>query len=1282
MHRVLAIFVHLSLALVASLCCVCFTESVHSTIDALLNAVVAQQQIAQGGKGRGGISDSDLMTLINDAMSQLEQQENNDDHYDDDQSLDGDDYSEVEMNDSTMVQQFKQQFMNALVDDQQSSSNTATATAASTVDPVVEQHQPHDAPLQQQLQQIGFNLRAAILLQNQMVETAEQVERHEINNPSSPEAAAAAPVAPASSSAAASSTTEPEVVQLQMQIKTKSAAADALALAAAATAAEAAATTLAREHQIKYSHAIGPALERAQSQQYTSVAVHRVHQRLTSPFDAPQSPFVDSLEMYLLSHDDQPPYRSLIQFRELVLPLQQSDATSSGATTARVKILQLNDDAAQRMQLSSIQVKAVMHRATQHLRARMALAAQLDAMRRRAVEQQAEMREAREIAAIQDEQQRQELSGALESDSASSATASGLAASGDVATTGTATSSSSTTSGSTTSGSTTIKTNRTHALLQLLARAQAHRFGLDQTTVNKHAITASSATSASSTALHIQDMQRRAPLRAAQCLQVALFRFDSNAARVALGEMSMRGEGAEDHASLWHRIAQRLTIGGMQSTTSSATTLRSLQQQQQSDTAAVCNHTTTTSAATHLIGLNYSRAFELFQHAASSIGNAQAQYNLALMYAWGVVPTSHSLENSNEEQQQQQHSMNHAMSVLYTHFSAASHHMQAKQLRAYRLTTQLSQTSSAEIEQYSSATDDPIVLDHRAEARCDEALPLYRSVAKHVIDRLDAHPALRFTLLIQAHRLTSEGESQVVHRHDERDAIDYHSTTCHNSLRGISPDVAASSCVQLGYLYLHGVRGFAQNHSEARRLFCRAAELRHLDAQVMCAQMLLHSIGISPSSSSNNRTRDTQRAIALFESAASKNSSSARAALASLYLYGTNSFVDAASTPLIVKNQTRAFALLKQASDTMHQPSADAQFLLGLLYYNPNLGLRSMYDKSVVVKRLNTALQHWSLAAAAGHPRAAYHLAQMHQAALGGAVVQCEAAMLLYKHSIAERASEWALRMNDAHALVLRGRRVEAWHLYAEWAELGSEVAQWNSAVLLLARGRFAVPLFMHLSTHRARVQHKRQLALRHLHMAAEQHNVDAWRLLGDWHYSQAVALSEAAAASTAEASSSTSHRRAPPQRDEPSLSPRRHMQQAVAYYRRTVASTTRKFLAQRRTHPLPLAPLVTHESTMNHTVAHAAFSLALILMQGFEDDGSAAGASSSGVRRDVPQARRLLAQCLALQPRAWTAVRLAQARLFVEEVAREVGLWPLVSRVTRAAIHYPAFGIFTSAFL
>ena len=761
--------------------------------------------------------------------------------------------------------------------------------------------------------------------------------------------------------------------------------------------------------------------------------------------------------------------------------------------------------------------------------------------------------------------------------------------------------------------------NRTAVLKSLLNRGQMHRFGL----------------SASMQSAYVHDYRLVNVKSALRCYQRAYDEFASVAAMHALGEMAMRGEGVQGERSMLERVKQsfRWPFAASKS-------VKSLKDAQVEDLHCLLGP----AVSLPRIESNYTRAFALFQQAAE-VGHAPAHHSLSLLYAWGLAPPHTASTHS--ALQQQEH---HALSVLYNAFATQSHHALAKLTQAYRLSVEVAQTSSPAIYQ---AQLDSIATESKSafaanlnvmQSRCEAALPLYRSVAKQVFDQLDKSPALRITQFIDRSstmRLTTEGELSHAVLNEQTDVIQWHSAQCERA--------DARACIALGYLHLHGVRGFTANPHRARELFCKTANMQlkqNVDeAVVMCAHLVLHGIG----STQRNESHDALTAARMFESLLPSQDddrdgrvqvNAARAALGEIYLFGS---------PAHGVNHTLALSYLKDATDSLH-PNAEAQYLLGLLYQNPS-SLSLTHTEPVVTRKLTTALHYFTLSSLSSNIRAAFMLAQMH-ATGSGAVQSCHAALHLYK-SVTDRSEMLVKRLRHAMQLMHQKRRVQAFHSFAELAEAGHAAAQWNCAVLLRARGKHAMnQLFDHLPANQRRT-HMHRLALRYLKMAAEQGDVDAWRVLGDAHYDAAYSDSPSMLDSTAFTDAHIDAHR------------QKHLKQSMLYYRLAANALSPAYSALRLRSLVPLTPLTTtrsyaspsssteidsHSVSKYDSIAHATFSLAQMTFDGL--------GQSSPSAIDLSEAHRLAARTLHLHPPSVIAVRLLQLRIVMQMVMNELSMW------------------------
>jgi SEL1 protein len=120
-----------------------------------------------------------------------------------------------------------------------------------------------------------------------------------------------------------------------------------------------------------------------------------------------------------------------------------------------------------------------------------------------------------------------------------------------------------------------------------------------------------------------------------------------------------------------------------------------------------------------------------------------------------------------------------------------------------------------------------------------------------------------------------------------------------------------------------------------------------------------------------------------------------------------------------------------------------------------------------------------------------------------GTVRSCSIAVKLIK-TVAERG-ESAQLLGQAHRLYLKGRVDHALLLYARLAEEGFEVAQSNSA-WLLDQGQGHNTLFLPTNTTSDVILNistiaRYSLAYRHFMHSAEQGNIDAYRVMGDYAY-------------------------------------------------------------------------------------------------------------------------------------------------------------------------------------
>jgi len=331
---------------------------------------------------------------------------------------------------------------------------------------------------------------------------------------------------------------------------------------------------------------------------------------------------------------------------------------------------------------------------------------------------------------------------------------------------------------------------------------------------------------------------------------------------------------------------------------------------------------------------------------------------------------------------------------------------------------------------------------------CESAVLYYSQVAETVVQGLANNPV---SPLLERQRLSDEASRSQAPEEDE-DVIQYYRLSADNG--------ETTAQVALGHLFYYGARGVAQDLVTAARYYTAAAEAGDANAMASLGQMHLKGYGVSKSN---------ETALLYFTRAAKQGNLQAQNGLGFIHLNGFG----------VPKDTKAALRFFKKAAGEGH---AEAQFNLGALYFAGN----------GVEKKYSTAMQYFSLAAHQGHTRALYNLAQMHLNGLG-TMRSCGVGAKLLK-TVAERGP-WAKSLADAHKMLLAGKTAQAGYLYALAAEEGCELAQSNSAWVQdeataweeggAGAGQSADAV----------------LALRHLTLASEQGNVDAYRKLGDFYY-------------------------------------------------------------------------------------------------------------------------------------------------------------------------------------
>jgi len=461
------------------------------------------------------------------------------------------------------------------------------------------------------------------------------------------------------------------------------------------------------------------------------------------------------------------------------------------------------------------------------------------------------------------------------------------------------------------------------------------------------------------------------------------------------------------------------------------------------------------------------RAAGYFMRAAEG-GDAEAQHMLAVMAQLGLMPPSPSSTSAAAALPSPEASSSSSaaspsssalvdstsvgLSILHDYFSALGDNPLAKLSLGYRHLYGVGVPKS-----------------------CESALSYYADVSSKVVESTLMTPT---PVVIEKARLYDES-FRAAPLEEEEEFLHYYQTAA------INGDVGAM--VSLGQCHLYGVRGLEKDPVKAATYFRAAADKGDPSAQSHLAQLHIQGLGVPQSN---------ETAYELLEAASKKGHPLAQNALGYLYLHGGVGDSGEAD----YKQALKYFKLASQSG------YVDAHFNLGVMYF-AGLG---------VDKKYSTAMQYFVMASQGGHTKALYNLAEMHALGLG-TMRSCALAVKLHK-TVAERG-EWSSVLAEAHRSFLKGQYTRSWILYARAAEEGFEVAQTNAAWIMdqglgmdiveevgkqMARQN---PLDAESesddtsSSPTRRPPFRYLLAHRHWRMAAQQGNVEALRMLGDYAF-------------------------------------------------------------------------------------------------------------------------------------------------------------------------------------
>nr|VZI23676.1 unnamed protein product [Spirometra erinaceieuropaei] len=348
------------------------------------------------------------------------------------------------------------------------------------------------------------------------------------------------------------------------------------------------------------------------------------------------------------------------------------------------------------------------------------------------------------------------------------------------------------------------------------------------------------------------------------------------------------------------------------------------------------------------------------------------------------------------------------------------------------------------------------------EPNCETALTYYRrvatKVAKTVAERFkEGGPTLTGPTVVRVNLLEEReaglgglrGQGAISNYFISDDILAYY--------KFVAGTNNVTAQVTLGQLYYRGQHGIEMDHELALNYFKRAAEGGSHLAMAYLGEMYL--VG------SQNVPRDEKLALQYLQKAVAAGNPLALTSLGLAYLYGR-----AGLTPDPVK----AMDLFVKAAD---QGWAEAQLQLGLLFMG-TVGMKSDYK---------LALKYFTLASQQGNTLAFYNLGQMHAVGMG-VFRSCTTAAELFKN-VAERG-RWSQLLTSAYLEYWSGNYNVAFLQYLALAELGYEVAQSNTALMLEDGDVTIVPASERYS--RALVYWKR---------SANQGSTLARVKLGDYYY-------------------------------------------------------------------------------------------------------------------------------------------------------------------------------------